>query len=78
MSGRVLVVDDEPAVRGSLQRALALDSFSVAAVANGAEALGAAAVTALVALIAGEEPPRETVVPVALVVRGSTGPAPRA
>jgi DNA-binding LacI/PurR family transcriptional regulator len=47
-------------------------------VAVDGEALGAAAVTALVALIAGEEPPRETVVPVALVVRGSTGPAPRA
>jgi DNA-binding LacI/PurR family transcriptional regulator len=37
-------------------------------------ALGAAAVAALVALLGGEAPPRETVVPVELVVRGSTAP----
>jgi DNA-binding LacI/PurR family transcriptional regulator len=41
------------------------------------EGLGAAAVAALVALLAGEEPPWETVLPVELVVRGSTGPPPR-
>ncbi len=39
MAGRVLVVDDEPAVRDSLRRALELDAFSVAAVAGGSAAL---------------------------------------
>ena len=40
-------------------------------------ALGAAAVSALVALLGGATPPDETVVPVELVVRGSTGPPPQ-
>jgi DNA-binding LacI/PurR family transcriptional regulator len=40
------------------------------------EGLGAAAVAALVALLAGEQPPGETVLPVELIVRGSTGPPP--
>jgi DNA-binding LacI/PurR family transcriptional regulator len=38
------------------------------------QALGATAVAALVSLIGGGTPPAETVVPVELVIRGSTGP----
>jgi two-component system, OmpR family, response regulator MprA len=36
---RVLVVDDEPAVRGALERALRLDAYDVALAADGREAL---------------------------------------
>jgi two-component system, OmpR family, response regulator MprA len=40
---RVLVVDDEPAVRRALERALRLDSYDVAVAADGEEALDALA-----------------------------------
>jgi two-component system response regulator MprA len=40
---RVLVVDDEPAVRRALERALRLDSYEVALAADGQEALDALA-----------------------------------
>jgi two-component system response regulator MprA len=40
---RVLVVDDEPAVRRALERALRLDSYEVALAADGEEALDALA-----------------------------------
>ncbi len=40
---RVLVVDDEPAVRRALERALRLDSYDVALAADGEEALDALA-----------------------------------
>jgi two-component system response regulator MprA len=40
---RVLVVDDEPAVRRALERALRLDSYDVALAADGQEALDALA-----------------------------------
>jgi DNA-binding LacI/PurR family transcriptional regulator len=43
-------------------------------VAADAEALGAAAFGALLTLLRGEEPENERVVPVELVVRGSTAP----
>jgi two-component system, OmpR family, response regulator MprA len=38
---RILVVDDEPAVRGAVERALRLDGHEVALAADGGEALGA-------------------------------------
>ncbi len=41
VSGRVLVVDDDRAIRDSLVRALALEGYTVAAVADGAAALAA-------------------------------------
>ena len=37
---RILVVDDEPAVRQSLERALALERYAVTLAADGAQALG--------------------------------------
>jgi DNA-binding LacI/PurR family transcriptional regulator len=43
-----------------------------------AQALGAAAFEALLVLLRGEEPEHERVVPVELVVRGSTAPPPAA
>jgi len=39
-SGRVLIVDDEPGMRGYLQTALEVESFQVEAVASGEEAVG--------------------------------------
>jgi two-component system, OmpR family, response regulator MprA len=39
MSARILVVDDEPAVRSSLSRALRLEGYSVALAGDGQEAL---------------------------------------
>jgi DNA-binding response OmpR family regulator len=39
----LLVVDDDPSVRDMISRVLATEGYSVRAVANGAEALGAAA-----------------------------------
>ncbi len=43
LMARVLVVDDEPAVRRALERALRLDSYEVALAADGEEALDALA-----------------------------------
>src|SRR5438067_6678591 len=40
-AGRLLVVDDEPAVRDALRRALALEGYSVELAADGQEALNA-------------------------------------
>ena len=40
---RVLVVDDDPALRSALSRALSLDGFAVETVSNGAQALAAVA-----------------------------------
>ena len=40
---RVLVVDDEPAVRRALERALKLDDYEVSLAADGQEALDALA-----------------------------------
>src|SRR5207244_11981657 len=40
-AGRLLVVDDEPAVREALRRALALEGYSVELAENGAQALRA-------------------------------------
>jgi two-component system response regulator MprA len=48
---RVLVVDDEPAVRRALERALRLDSYEVAMAADGEEALDALAKGPLDAVI---------------------------
>ena len=42
-AGRLLVVDDEPAVRDALRRALALEGYSVELAADGQEALNALA-----------------------------------
>jgi two-component system response regulator MprA len=48
---RVLVVDDEPAVRRALERALRLDSYDVALAADGEEALDALATSPADAVI---------------------------
>ena len=48
---RVLVVDDEPAVRRALERALRLDSYDVALAADGEEALDSLASTPADAVI---------------------------
>ena len=48
---RVLVVDDEPAVRRALERALRLDRYEVALAADGEEALDALATTPADAVI---------------------------
>jgi two-component system response regulator MprA len=48
---RVLVVDDEPAVRRALERALRLDSYDVALAADGEEALDSLATTPADAVI---------------------------
>jgi two-component system response regulator MprA len=48
---RVLVVDDEPAVRRALERALRLDSYEVALASDGEEALDALATTPADAVI---------------------------
>jgi two-component system response regulator MprA len=48
---RVLVVDDEPAVRRALERALRLDSYEVALAADGEEALDSLAATPADAVI---------------------------
>ena len=42
---RILVVDDEPAVRRALERALRIDSYDVELAADGEEALDALAHT---------------------------------
>jgi two-component system, OmpR family, response regulator MprA len=55
---RVLVVDDEPAVRRALERALRLDSYDVALAADGEEALDALAVTPADAVILDVAMPR--------------------
>jgi two-component system response regulator MprA len=48
---RILVVDDEPAVRDALRRALTLDGYEVALAENGRAALGAAGRGALDAVV---------------------------
>jgi two-component system response regulator MprA len=48
---RVLVVDDEPAVRRALERALKLDNYDVALAADGQEALDALAVASPDAIV---------------------------
>jgi two-component system response regulator MprA len=55
---RVLVVDDEPAVRRALERALRLDSYEVALAADGEEALDALATTPADAVILDVAMPR--------------------
>ena len=55
---RVLVVDDEPAVRRALERALALDRYDVALAADGEEALDALATTPADAVILDVAMPR--------------------
>jgi len=55
---RVLVVDDEPAVRRALERALRLDSYEVALAADGEEALDALAKTPADAVILDVAMPR--------------------
>jgi two-component system response regulator MprA len=55
---RVLVVDDEPAVRRALERALRLDSYEVALAADGEEALDALAATPADAVILDISMPR--------------------
>ena len=39
---KILVVDDEPAVRDSLERALRLEGYEIVLAADGAQALAAA------------------------------------
>jgi two-component system response regulator MprA len=48
---RILVVDDEPAVRESLERALRLEGYEIALAANGSEALATVAEQAPDALV---------------------------
>jgi two-component system response regulator MprA len=55
---RVLVVDDEPAVRRALERALRLDSYDVALAADGEEALDALAASPADAVILDVAMPR--------------------
>ena len=55
---RVLVVDDEPAVRRALERALRLDSYEVALAADGEEALDALATSPADAVILDVAMPR--------------------
>jgi two-component system, OmpR family, response regulator MprA len=55
---RVLVVDDEPAVRRALERALRLDSYDVALAADGEEALDALATSPADAVILDVAMPR--------------------
>jgi two-component system response regulator MprA len=55
---RVLVVDDEPAVRRALERALRLDSYEVALAADGEEALDSLAATPADAVILDISMPR--------------------
>ena len=55
---RVLVVDDEPAVRRALERALRLDRYDVALAADGEEALDALATTPADAVILDVAMPR--------------------
>jgi two-component system, OmpR family, response regulator MprA len=55
---RVLVVDDEPAVRRALERALRLDSYDVALAADGEEALDALAAAPADAVILDVAMPR--------------------
>ena len=55
---RVLVVDDEPAVRRALERALQLDSYDVTLAADGEEALDAIARTPVDAVILDVAMPR--------------------
>ncbi len=55
---RVLVVDDEPAVRRALERALRLDRYEVALAADGEEALDALATTPADAVILDVAMPR--------------------
>jgi two-component system response regulator MprA len=55
---RVLVVDDEPAVRRALERALRLESYEVALAADGEEALDALATTPADAVILDVAMPR--------------------